>query len=265
MASFRPLIAVAMSEVRETLSQRKNSSDRDVLPEVEACLNEFIYEGRPFAEARHKFVELVGSDAVIIKVDKILKVDDTPLPPAQETFISNATRSHIISRKKARPWTEQEDMRLLAAIHKFGLESWGEVMNFVGSGRSRTQCSQRWFRGLDPRISKVLWTAEEDQKLCDLVARHGDHSWTRVANGLGNRCDAQCRYRYSHLVKMADSPGPGVNKVASLPASVLGMATMVNPTKSMMTIPQKPRLPPITDLLQQGGMLMKLSGMKTDC
>ena len=261
MASFRPLIAVAMGEIREALPPAKFEKNGDA---IEKCLSQFIYDGRPFGEVQREFAELVGSVDVLVKVDKILKVDDTPLPPALETFVSNATRNHITSRKKARPWTDQEDIRLLAAIHKFGLESWGEVMNFVGSGRSRTQCSQRWFRGLDPRISKVLWSPEEDEKLVGLVARHGDHSWTRIANELGNRCDAQCRYRYSHLMKMAESPhreapvrvdyGAGVKEVSSVPASVMGRQMLVSVTKSMMSIPQKRRLPPITDLLKQNGV-----------
>jgi hypothetical protein len=34
-----------------------------------------------------------------------------------------------------------------------------------------------------------------------LVALYGQKCWTRISKGLGNRCDVQCRYRYSVLQK----------------------------------------------------------------
>jgi hypothetical protein len=104
--------------------------------------------------------------------------------------------------ERNRAWTHDEDLRLLAAIYRFGTDDWERVSAFVGSGRSKSQCHQRWTRGLDPRIVKATWTAEQDEQLLMLVALYGEKCWTRVAVGVGNRCDVQCRYRYNILKKL---------------------------------------------------------------
>ncbi|OHT14334.1 hypothetical protein TRFO_15392 [Tritrichomonas foetus] len=105
------------------------------------------------------------------------------------------------ARKKIRSWTLTEDQRLLLGIHRFGLDNWALVSEFVGGGRTRSQCSQRWLRGLDPHIIKDHWRPDDDEKLLTLVALHGNKSWTQIAEDLGNRCDVQCRYRYRQLMK----------------------------------------------------------------
>jgi hypothetical protein len=105
------------------------------------------------------------------------------------------------SRARAHLWTSYEDQRLLAGMHRFGMDNWQIIANFVGNGRTKAQCSQRWFRGLDPSISKDHWSVEQDTKLIELVAYYGDKSWRRIASELGDRCDVQCRYRYKQLEK----------------------------------------------------------------
>ena len=102
-------------------------------------------------------------------------------------------------RKKTRSWTEYEDQRLLAGIHKFGTDNWVSVASFVGNGRTRAQCSQRWTRGLDPRISKDKWSLEDEESLMRLVIQYGTKSWTRIAQEIGNRSDVQCRYHYKQM------------------------------------------------------------------
>jgi len=109
-------------------------------------------------------------------------------------------------RKRAKLWNADEDKRLLAAIHKHSLNDWISVSRFVGNGRNRSQCSQRWFRCLDPRIEKSKWTSSEDQKLRDLVKLYGDHSWAKVASKMGSRSDVQCRYRWFRFLSDTVTP-----------------------------------------------------------
>jgi hypothetical protein len=71
----------------------------------------------------------------------------------------------------------------------------------VGNSRTRSQCSQRWQRGLDPRISRRPWAREEGTALARAVAICGEKAWIRVSQELGNRSDVQCRYRYSQIRK----------------------------------------------------------------
>lgn len=81
----------------------------------------------------------------------------------------------------------------------FGISSWSLVASYVGNGRTRAQCSQRWFRGIDPTISRVKWTDQEIEKLVRLVEKYGTNQWVKVANEMGDRCDVQCRYKYSQI------------------------------------------------------------------
>ncbi|KAK8882418.1 hypothetical protein M9Y10_045060 [Tritrichomonas musculus] len=99
-------------------------------------------------------------------------------------------------RHRSPPWSTEEDERLIAGIFHFGFSDWQKVSTFVGKGRTRTQCGQRWLRCLDPNMNKEKWTPEEDATLKKLVELYGVHSWARIAKELGNRTDVQCRYRY---------------------------------------------------------------------
>jgi hypothetical protein len=50
------------------------------------------------------------------------------------------------------------------------------VARYVGNNRTRSQCSQRWQRGLDPRISRSRWTPEDEARLIGLVEKYGEKS-----------------------------------------------------------------------------------------
>lgn len=117
-------------------------------------------------------------------------------------------------RKKARPWSQEEDQRLINAISANGTENWPLVATLVGGDRTKSQCSQRWHRVLDPKISKSNWSREEEQKLLNAVQEYGNKAWTRIATEMGNRSDVQCRFRYKFLLKKAKE-----NKTEIVPIS----------------------------------------------
>lgn len=148
----------------------------------------------PYEHAHEIFLSNIGRTDPL---DRLKEITDVPLDPLPEDSgdIDN------ISRKKTRSWTDLEDTRLLAGIYRYGPENWTTISAFVGNGRSRAQCCQRWSRGLNPRISKDLWTYEEDIKLIQLVQRYGDKCWTKVASMMGNRSDVQCRYHYHQVIR----------------------------------------------------------------
>jgi hypothetical protein len=151
----------------------------------------------------HEFRVACGSVAKNLKpIDRIiaiLNVQEEPPPPAPA---QPALKSPNNSKKRPKPRTSAEDNRLLYAIHRYGLQQWPVTAAFVGNGRTRAQCAQRWSRGLDPRIHKGEWSLEEDQKLLSLVAFHGGQGWTYVSREMGNRSDVQCRYHYLQLSKL---------------------------------------------------------------
>jgi hypothetical protein len=197
---FKPLLAVAESYILDCCP----SISSDCLASLKQIMEHYIADVITFERAAALFLEKVHTSRPIERIWAILNVPENPihlqsLPQFQVSCCQFA-------RRKTRPWSEYEDQRLLCAVHKFGLDNWFFVSQFVGSQRTRSQCSQRWFRGLDPRISKVLWTDAEEQNLLALVQQYGDRAWTRISAELGNRSDAQCRYHYRQLVK--DNPEP---------------------------------------------------------
>jgi hypothetical protein len=161
-------------------------------------LRDFVFEVASKSECSQKLKELIGSNGYIEDLECLMKMDDTPLP-AQ----SDGTVGPEQDRRTVRSWSNEEDRRLVGGIYRFGPENWKRVAEFVGNGRTRAQCAQRWIRGLNPKISKRRWTPEEDHRLLQLYADQQDGSWAKIAYILGDRTDVQVRYRYRKLMRMA--------------------------------------------------------------
>ena len=252
--SFRPLLAVGAQYIREA-APKITDADMETAKEV---LENFLDSKISYEEATETYKKLLGTILPLEKIYAVLKVDEKPLPPPEDNGnFANITFSfNNATRKKTHPWSEIEDQRLLHAIHKHGLDNWAAVSAFVGNARTRAQCSQRWFRGLDPRISKVLWTPEEDAKLIELVEKYGDRSWTKIASEIGNRSDAQCRYHYKQLNKDKEDEGsskqnhssPQLTAVSSVPNSAFrAQLRPLLPSQSLFTIEKfnTKKIPPI--------------------
>jgi hypothetical protein len=244
-----PLIAVIMSHVEE--NARVSEATVSLLHEH---VRGFLEQRVTFAEAAEVFHRCTGTCAPLERLRDIIHTGDTPLP-------NGALQPGWFGRRHIRPWTLWEDQRLLAGIYRVGLDSWDIVADFVGNGRTRAQCCQRWCRGLDPAIAKDAWTAENDDRLLTLVALHGSKSWTQIACELGNRCDVQCRYRYGQLAKTANfearmraateraSGMCHVKRPRKRPAkTVLPQKTEASSRQTNHTVVQRVRLPPISEL-----------------
>jgi hypothetical protein len=173
----------------------------DLTLSLQRLVEDFLMRSIPYEAVYHTIKGLVGITHPLKQLSAILGTGPTPIP------FPDGPRPGC-GRQKARPWTPYEDQRLLCGIYKFGIENWTVISRFVGNGRSRSQCSQRWYRGLDPTISKFPWSLTEEQTLLGLVSRLGDRSWTRIASKMGNRSDVQCRYKYKQLQKdrVGDTP-----------------------------------------------------------
>lgn len=185
-----PLLDIAMmytQEISPRLSDEEKKSIRDLF-------SQYINGNVDFHFCSQYIKEKTGSMAPVERIREILEVPNEPLP-TKETIDDSGLR------KKTQQWSKAEDTRLIAGLHKYGSDNWSLVASFVGNNRTRSQCSQRWFRGLDPRISRQHWSKEEEKKLLELIEIYGDKSWIKVASELGNRSDVQCRYHYLQLQK----------------------------------------------------------------
>lgn len=147
-------------------------------------------------QAKLSIVPLIKSEEPFNRICAILNTENQPIPSTPCDKLDS-----YLMRRKTRTWTINEDNRLYMGICLYGPESWSEITHYVGNGRLRSQCSQRWIRVLDPKISRSAWSYEEDNLLLYFVNIFGEKSWMRVSSQIGTRSDVQCRYRFQQLQK----------------------------------------------------------------
>ncbi|OHS99519.1 Myb-like DNA-binding domain containing protein [Tritrichomonas foetus] len=175
------------------------NNEREIL---EGNLRLYIRNEITYKECSKKFVATFGSAEPLEFIHKIIKMPNDPIK--QKSIHKKMFVLQSVMRKKPQPWSKLEDMRLLSGVYRFGTHSWSKVAEFIGNGRTRNQCAQRFYRCLDPKISKQKWTKEEEMKLLSLVKKHGTCSWMKISCEMGNRTDVQCRYHFQHSMKGID-------------------------------------------------------------
>jgi hypothetical protein len=165
---------------------------------VRSIFDRFVRGLISYHDAAMLLSPVTGTTQALDRIDRILRTPATPLPPCQNP---PSPQSKALSRTKSRPWSTYEDQRLFAAIHRLGVTDWHSIAGFVGNSRTKSQCYQRWSRGLDPHIDRAKWTPEQDAQLLMLTHVYSDKSWSKICSHFGNRCDLQCRSRYRQLRK----------------------------------------------------------------
>ncbi|OHS93120.1 Myb-like DNA-binding domain containing protein [Tritrichomonas foetus] len=189
-------------------------------------ITNYLLQNIPFEEALNIFTEECGHTETVYKLREIVEVDPNPIPSDDDPEAAH---------KKSRSWSQNEDIRLLAGIYRYGLDNWSSIAVFVGNNRTRAQCAQRWSRGLNPRISKDSWTHEDETKLINYVNQFGEKSWTKIAALIGNRSDVQCRYHYNQITK---------NGKQLLISPINTLSPAMTPAIAVTTIPGVPAVSP---------------------
>ena len=197
MQPFDPIVEVSMKAVDQENLTVSECSD------LRRCLLNFVDGLIDYDSASNIFSKIAGKTTALERAKAILEVGDTPLPPPGCNFESSsnlfAPGKRFMMLTPERPWSYKEDNRLVMAIKKFGIGNWIEIANFVGSGRKRTICQQRWIRHVNPLIDNGPWSVEDDEKLMSLVKKFGERSWMAIANAMQTRTDTQCKFRYNIL------------------------------------------------------------------
>ena len=184
--------SIPLIETGILYAQTHDRASNESLPYVRLLLSQYIKGIINYQQCFSEVQRILSSAECVNRVRAILTLPDKP-PPYCETNIS------INGKKTIRQWTAEEDMRLIGGIYRYGIADWAEISKFVGNGRTRSQCSQRWHRSLNPGINKDRWDPIDDYKLIQAVRVYGDHAWTKIAQVVGRRTDVQCRYRYKLL------------------------------------------------------------------
>ncbi|KAH0788566.1 Myb-like DNA-binding domain containing protein [Histomonas meleagridis] len=195
MRGAHVLTDVAMGFVADS---QTNYTEQE-LSELRSAFLQMITKRITRDHAKKVILSICRSEDPFTRISDILDTEfQPPLPKPDE-------QEQNMVRKKTRTWNFNEDNRLYMGVCLYGSDNWNEVAPFVGNGRLRSQCSQRWLRVLDPKISKLAWTIEEDSILLQYVKIFGEKNWMKVANQMGTRSDVQCRYRYQQLQKELSS------------------------------------------------------------
>jgi hypothetical protein len=100
-------------------------------------------------------------------------------------------------------WTEDEHSKLKDAVQTHGGKNWAAIAALV-SGRTKTQCHNRWHQVLDTGIDRAnkrngKWADAEDLKLKDAVQTHGGKNWDAIAALVPGRTKRQCQSRWEYL------------------------------------------------------------------
>jgi hypothetical protein len=100
-----------------------------------------------------------------------------------------------------RRWTDDEDVRLRAAVETHGAARWSDIEHAFGGGRSAAMCRERWHYHLRPDLRKRDWLPEEDALIRAAMLRQG--RWAaavskqlrgRSAHAVRNRCALLCNH-----------------------------------------------------------------------
>jgi hypothetical protein len=251
-----PILPLLESYIRES----RTSATPTIIAELRTVVQRVLQDVISVERASVIFTSKIGTDTPLRRISDILTISCIPIAQPRPTV------SRVPTRKNTRTWTEYEDKRLICGLHRYGFDNLQQVAQFVGNGRTRSQCSQRWFRVLDPRISREAWTADEEERLTNLIQLHGKRAWGKIANALGSRTDSQCRYHYYHMIEQKDSgekdSGAPVNESGSAPLATSNSVPASPMTHPPLTAPPKhPRLPSINELL----MAVDSQGWKVGC
>ncbi|KAL9642601.1 hypothetical protein ABK040_011166 [Willaertia magna] len=131
-------------------------------------------------------------------------LEDGNMNEDDESYISDDGSKNGL---KSKAWTPEEDRVLKAAVLHYRGKNWKKIAeNFPD--RTDVQCLHRWQKVLNPEVVKGPWTAEEDQKVVELVKKYGAKKWSLIAQQLPGRIGKQCRERWHNHLNPDINKGP---------------------------------------------------------
>ena len=103
-----------------------------------------------------------------------------------------------MSTASRRPFTVEEDARLLDIMTSLQIVNWEQVAAHF-NGRTSRQCRERWLNYLNPSIRTGPWTEYEDELLLEKVNELG-RCWSSIGKFFNGRSENDIKNRwYSHL------------------------------------------------------------------
>jgi len=100
--------------------------------------------------------------------------------------------------KSPHEWSEDEVELLEKAARRHGKICWCEISNEVDKiGRTPLQCFIKWQEMHRKDFLKVEWSQEEDERMRELVYKHGEKEWKLIASEMPKRSPEQLLHRWT--------------------------------------------------------------------
>ncbi|XP_044960066.1 transcription factor GAMYB-like isoform X3 [Hordeum vulgare subsp. vulgare] len=110
---------------------------------------------------------------------------------------------------KKGPWTSDEDQRLRTYVEAHGEGNWNRVQRNAGLNRCGKSCRLRWANHLRPNLKKGPFSEEEEQRIIELHALHGN-KWAKMASVLEGRTDNEIKNFWNTRKKRLQKSGLGL-------------------------------------------------------
>ncbi|RVW13236.1 Transcription factor MYB34 [Vitis vinifera] len=103
-------------------------------------------------------------------------------------------------RKQRRPWTKEEDQKLIDCKTSNDHLSWPDIAMQAGLERSGKSCRERWNNCVSPHVKRGNFSQEEDDTIIRLQCVHGNR-WAYIATQLRGRSDNAIKNRWNNYLK----------------------------------------------------------------
>lgn len=117
----------------------------------------------------------------------------------------NVLNPEVIKGKGS--WLPKEDEKLMSLVKTLGSKRWSTIASNL-PGRIGKQCRERWHNHLNPSLSKVPWSAADDELIISWRHTYGNR-WADISRQLPGRSDNDIKNRwYSSLRKRVEGGTP---------------------------------------------------------